>query len=214
MKILREVEDRSVDILVGTQMVTKGHDFSGITLVGVVSADDSLNIPDFRASEKTFQLLTQVAGRSGRGNLPGHVFLQTYHPGHHSIEASREHDFLRFYREEMVFRKVAEYPPYFRLVLFLIEGANEKRVQSFAGQVKNLVDSMGLEEKRIRVVGPAPAFVYKVKNRYRWRILLKGKEVGFLHRWADQILDTVESDPRFKKSGIRFMADADPIHLL
>jgi len=214
MKILKEVEDRLVDILVGTQMVAKGHDFSGITLVGVVSADDSLNIPDFRSSEKTFQLITQVAGRSGRGDLPGSVLLQTFHPGHHSIEASREHDFLQFYKDEIVFRKVAEYPPFFRLVLFHIEGTNEKRVESFAGQIKNLADSMGVEKKGIRVVGPAPAFINKVKNRFRWRILLKGTKVGPLHQAVNHILNTVESGGRFKRSGIRFMADADPIYLL
>lgn len=111
LKLLRQIRNRNVDIIVGTQMLAKGHDFPSITLVGVICADLSLSLPDFRASERTFQLLAQVAGRAGRGKEPGRVIMQTYNPDHFTIEASRKQDFLEFFNQESPFRKALMYPP-------------------------------------------------------------------------------------------------------
>jgi primosomal protein N' (replication factor Y) len=115
-KILQALEQRKIDILIGTQMITKGHDFPFITLVGVISADTALNMPDFRAAERTFQLITQVAGRGGRGETPGKVIIQTFNPDHYALRHAQNHDYKSFYTEEIDFRKALQYPPFGRII--------------------------------------------------------------------------------------------------
>jgi primosomal protein N' (replication factor Y) len=129
-QILKSLESGKIDILVGTQMIVKGHDFPNVTFVGVVSADTSLHFPDFRSSERTFQLLTQVAGRAGRGEVFGEVVIQTYNPDHYSILKAKDHDFIGFYLEENQFRQALDYPPFSRLVNFRLVGNSEKRTKA------------------------------------------------------------------------------------
>jgi primosomal protein N' (replication factor Y) len=167
------------DILVGTQIVAKGLDFPRVTLVGAVSADTSLNLPDFRSAERTFGLLTQVAGRAGRSELPGTVIVQTYAPGHFAIQAAARHDYMGFYRDELHFRQESGYPPFAQLVRLTfnarIEEACRVESQSLAERLQAWVAAnpgAGLE-----VIGPAPCFIGKSHDRYFWQILLRGQDV-------------------------------------
>ncbi len=132
-QILKGLESGKIDILVGTQMIVKGHDFPNVTFVGVVSADTSLHFPDFRSSERTFQLLTQVAGRAGRGEVFGEVVIQTFNPDHYSILRAKDHDFIGFYQEEIQFRKALDYPPFSRFINFRLVGNSEKRTKADGG---------------------------------------------------------------------------------
>jgi len=164
------------DILIGTQMVAKGLDFPNVTLVGVVSADTCLNLPDYKAGERTFQLLTQVAGRAGRGDKGGHVIVQTYSPEHYAIELGKAHDYRGFYNEEIACRNEGQYPPFSRLILIVVSGKSLPVVErhSFC-----LVRALGAQIKssnrwkRTRILGPAPCALARVKGMHRWQILLK-----------------------------------------
>lgn len=162
------------DILLGTQMVAKGFDIPKVTLVGVISADTALNLPDFRAAERTFQLLTQVAGRTGRGELGGEVVIQTYSPDHYAIQLAKKQDYLGFYEKEIRERKELNYPPFSRLgrVVFSspVEEETRREAHRFASELARR--TIG----RVQILGPAPAPISKVKGSYRWQILLKGKE--------------------------------------
>ncbi|HZQ36051.1 MAG TPA: primosomal protein N' [Dehalococcoidia bacterium] len=170
------VAARAVDIVVGTQIIAKGHDFGGVTLVGVVSADLSLNIPDFRAAERTFQLLVQVAGRAGRRDRPGRVFVQTYAPGHYAIRAAAEQDYAAFYAREAAFRRQLSYPPFGALTRLIHanrdEAAAEHSAERYAAKLRTERQRLGLPGPEI--VGPAPCYLSKLAGRYRWQILLRG----------------------------------------
>jgi len=176
--IIKDVEDCEIDILVGTQMVTKGLDFKNVTLVGVLSADVTLNLPDFMSSERTFQLLTQVAGRAGRGDIQGEVVVQTYNPEHYSIIAASEQDFEKFYEEEIQIRQVLEYPPYKNIAVLLIAGLYENQVIKSANNVYyNLNDIIEKKFKgQFTMFGPNPAIFERLNNKYRWQILIKYNE--------------------------------------
>ncbi|HLZ68820.1 MAG TPA: primosomal protein N' [Dehalococcoidia bacterium] len=170
------VAGHKVDIVVGTQIIAKGHDFSGVTLVGVVSADLSLNIPDFRAAERTFQLLVQVAGRAGRRARPGRVFVQTYAPGHYAVRAAAEQDYAAFYAREAAFRRQLAYPPYGALTRLVHanrnEAAAEQQAERYAAKLRAERQRLGLPGPEI--VGPAPCYLSKLAGRFRWQILLRG----------------------------------------
>ncbi|HHT74348.1 MAG TPA: primosomal protein N' [Firmicutes bacterium] len=169
--ILKSFAAGRTHILIGTQMVAKGLDFPNVTLVGVLSADLSLNLPDIRASERTFQLLTQVAGRAGRGDRPGRVIIQCYDPAHFAIQAAKEHDYRRFFRQEISFRRQMGYPPFAELVRILCtgpEGAAEKHIR----QIGKFLKDNGVTQDQL--YGPAPAPIGKIKGRHRWQIVLKG----------------------------------------
>ena len=168
----RQFRDHKANILIGTQMIAKGFDFPGVTLVGVVAADTTLNLPDFRAPERTFQLLTQVAGRTARGSGGGRVIVQTYHPDHYSILAAAKHDYPSFYKEELEHRRQLAYPPFSDLLRFLFSGADEKAVFEAAGWFSGLLEPVagGAE-----ILGPAPASLYRIKEQYRVQIILKGE---------------------------------------
>jgi primosomal protein N' (replication factor Y) len=212
-RILKGVEGGDVDILIGTQMVAKGHDYHGITLVGIISADDSLNIPDFRASERTFQLITQVAGRAGRGNIKGDVILQTYNPDHYAIKCAKEHDFAEFYSQEGKFREALNYPPYSKIVSFKIEGRDEKKTEDFSYELGEMLDGIMGWHGDVEKLGPSKAIIYKMKNRYRWHIILKGKKVSSLKRIVSIAVEKVNSAAMLK-GGIKLYIDVDPIHLI
>lgn len=178
--VFRRFSEGGADILVGTQMIAKGMDWPLVTLVGIVAADLTLTLPDFRAAERTFSLLTQAAGRAGRGSRPGHVVIQTYNPEHYSVEAASRQDFDRFYDQEIAYREALHYPPYGHLVLIEVTAATEQeaaaRAELLGGRLRELAQTVG-EESPLLVMGPAPAPLARLRNRYRQHILLKaGRE--------------------------------------
>lgn len=208
-RIIKEMEEGEIDILIGTQMVTKGHDLPGITLVGVLCADTILNFPDFRAAEKTFQTLTQVAGRAGRGETPGEVYIQTYNPDHYSLVFAKEQDYQGFYQKELIFRRELGYPPFSRLVSFLFSGSVEKKVEEKTEEFVKIVAKF--RSSSIEVLGPAPAPMVKLKGKYRWRCLIKGSEVKKLQAVTREIL---KKWAEVQKEGVRLEVDVDPQNLL
>jgi primosomal protein N' (replication factor Y) (superfamily II helicase) len=214
-KILNRVRRGELNLLVGTQMIAKGHDLPRVTLVGVPAADLSLNLPDFRAAERTCQLLTQVAGRAGRGSLPGKVLIQTYNPDHYSIQMARTQDYLPFYRAELPFRKEMGYPPFGRLVNLRLEGIAEARVRRQAGNLKRIVGRL-LEEKKygeqIEALGPAAAPLSRLKGKHRLQMLLKGKKWRLLHELAERTLAEMEREHPLP--GVKLIVDVDPVNML
>jgi len=181
-EILDRVRDGEVDVLLGTQMIAKGLDFPGVTLVGVVNADVGLNLPDFRAAERTFQLIAQVAGRAGRGDRAGRVLVQTARPDHFALRAAAEHDYLRFAGRETADREAPGYPPHLRLANLLYTGPGEERVAGAAVELGEWLREL-IEEREIRglrVVGPAPCAIERVRSRWRWHLLLKAEEPAIL----------------------------------
>jgi len=208
-RILTSLDRGEIDILVGTQMITKGHDFPGVTLVGVVSADTSLNIPDFRAAEKTFQVLTQVSGRGGRGDSPGRVIVQTINPDNASIRLARDHNYISFYDNEIAERRELGYPPFSRMVNLVISSTNETAVGDYVKKLHTVASDIARREGgSVSILGPAEAPLYKVKGRYRWQLLLKGPDTAPLHSLAKQIL-AHGRDP-----GLRIKVDVDPMNFM
>ncbi len=173
-RLYRHFREGKADILIGTQMIAKGFDFPRVTLVGAVTADTVLNLPDFRAAERTFQLLTQVSGRAGRGRGGGRVIIQTYHPEHYAIKAAAGHDYQTFYQQELELRRALLYPPFTDLVRFLLSGRDEALLWEAAGHLSTLLkESRGEAE----LLGPAQAPLYRLKNDYRVHIMLKGEKL-------------------------------------
>jgi primosomal protein N' (replication factor Y) (superfamily II helicase) len=205
--ILESVRCGEVDLLVGTQMITKGLDFHNVTLVAVILADLSLNLPDFRSAERTFQLLTQAAGRAGRGERPGRVLIQTYAPHHYSVRAARDQDYARFIRREMELRRELMYPPFARLALVRIEGAEAGDVSDDATKIAALLTS-STKLENVRVLGPAPAPIERINKRYRWQVLIKAGERSVLRAALSQI-----ASYRTRKD-VRVSIDIDPINML
>jgi primosomal protein N' (replication factor Y) (superfamily II helicase) len=180
--ILAAFIDRQADVLIGTQMIAKGLDLPWVTLVGVVSADHGLALPDFRASERTFQLLTQVAGRAGRSLMGGHVVLQTYQPEHYAIQAAAAHDYAAFYAREIAYREEMGYPPYRRLVRMLFQHAQPAQAREDCEQSARVLRRL-IEEREHRdthLIGPAPCFYERLDGRYRWQIVLRGPDPAAL----------------------------------
>lgn len=176
--ILDQFVRHQADILIGTQMIAKGLDLPLVTLVGVISADTSLNLPDFRAGERTFQLLTQVAGRAGRSILGGKVILQTYAPEHYAIQAASHHDYAAFYEREIAFRREQEYPPFKRLIRLLYSHTGQKQAEQEADRLhrmlRTLIAQRGLPA--LDLIGPAPAFFHRVRGEYRYQIIVRGPD--------------------------------------
>ncbi len=215
-KILKDLRDGNIDILVGTQMVAKGHDFPNITLVGIVCADLSLGFPDFRAGERTFQLLAQVAGRAGRGQMPGQVVLQTYNPSHYSITAAKEQDFLRFYNQEIVFRKALSYPPFSRLAQLAISGRDKKETGRFAQSFGELLLRLQAADpefvRHVEILGPIEAPLAKIDGNYRWQVLLKGLKTAPLHAFVNLLVH--RHHEWFDNRRIKVAVDVDPYFML
>lgn len=169
-KLLEKFKKKEANILLGTQMIAKGLDFEDVTFVGVLNADISLNVPDFRASERTFQLLCQVSGRSGRGKKSGTVIIQTYNPHHYAIETAARHDYISFYKQEMLYRQKAKYPPYCHLVSIIVQSKDEMKGHQAAMDIKNYLSS---HIHKGAVLGPAKSVIYKMQDIYRERIFIK-----------------------------------------
>ncbi len=213
LQILKSVRNRETDILVGTQMVAKGHDFPGITLVGIICADLSLCFPDFRAGERAFQLMAQVAGRAGRGDTPGRVILQTYNPTHFSVIAAKHQDFRMFYEREIAFRKALNYPPVSKMIQLKISGENKNKTSEFAQDIGDICRRLHSSDpdfsKYVIIMGPAEAAVSRLANQYRRQILLKGLNTAHLHRFVQRLKH--EHPQLFHNRQVRVVADVDPV---
>lgn len=209
--LYQRLEKREIDILIGTQMVAKGHDLPGVTLVGVISADLSLGIPDFRSGERTFQLITQVAGRAGRGGEPGKVIVQTYNPEHPCIKFAAEQDSVGFLNEELQLRDELGYPPFSRLVNFKFHGAVESKTADAAkgtGEAaKKLMSKVPIGA--INILGPSPSPIYKIRNQYRWQMLLRSANLNILHKFSKRLISVLSRSGSL--NGVKVSVDVDPI---
>ncbi len=202
-QILSAFANLEADILIGTQMIVKGHDFPNVTLVGVLAADLSLNISDYRAGERTFQLLTQAVGRAGRGEIPGEAVIQTYQPDHYCIESSIAQDYLRFYEEEISYRQLVSYPPVAQL--FAIHGSceDEKLLEMGMEYISRFLKKIDCE-KRLCIIGPANETVAKIADLYRKVIYVKQEDVSYLLRMKKQLERYIEINSGFKNIKIQF----------
>jgi len=183
-RTLIDFSQGKIDMLVGTQMLAKGHDFPNVTLVGVVSVDAGLALPDFRSAERTFQLITQVAGRAGRGDRPGRVLIQTYHPYHYALRHACAQDYEQFFNEEIVYRQNHSYPPFVALASVLIHGADLGRVRADALELRRELDKANTE-RSCRILGPAPAPLARLKGEHRFQVLIKSRSRRQLRTVAD-----------------------------
>ena len=206
--ILTGFRERAFDILVGTQMIAKGHDIPNVTLVGVISADIGLGMPDFRAAERTFQLLTQVAGRAGRGQLPGQVLVQTINPEHYAVSHAAAQDFNAFYNQELHFRKAMRYPPFSALANVLVRSEKQEDALRMSSEIAHLLTP---PPENIKVLGPAEAPVPRLKNEYRYQLLIKAKDRRALNETLRQLrMHAIER----KWSATALVIDVDPLTLL
>lgn len=209
-KILSAFANREADILVGTQMIVKGHDFPFVTLVGVLAADMSLHVSDYRASERTFQLLTQAAGRAGRGNRPGEVVIQTYQPEHYSIQTAKTQDYLSFFEEEISFRKMLRYPPVWNMLVIHIAALEAEEAQRLAKEIHDRIASLGIDRRKLQMIGPSDALIAKVNDVYKKVIYLKSADYETLINIKDVLERQITSDPVFKTGTVQF--DFNPMN--
>lgn len=209
-KALASIGAREVDIVIGTQIIAKGHDFPNISLVGVVNADSSFHLPDFRASEKSFQLFTQMAGRAGRGERPGRVVIQTYNPRHPSIVHATGHDFRGFAEEELRFRLEFGYPPFCRMARIVISASSPGDAETGATRLYESLSRVQVSP-RVEIIGPAPAVLSKVQNRYRWNLLLRSSQARPLHTLLDAAAVHAE---RLLPKRASLQVDVDPVSLM
>ncbi len=215
ISLLKDIRNGNIDILVGTQMVAKGHDYPRITLVGIICADLALSMPDFRAGERTFQLLAQVAGRAGRGSHPGRVILQTYNPDHFTIKAACCQDFEQFYNQEIEQRRVLGYPPFSRLIQIRIFGRDREQTSAAAGELGRRARSLQKSYNEycgVQVLGPVEAPLARIAGRYRWQLLLKAVSSELLRRFATKLCFD-DQGPRVK-GRVGISIDVDPMDMM
>jgi primosomal protein N' (replication factor Y) len=212
--VLESFAAGDLDILVGTQMITKGHHFPRVTLVGVVAADQSLFFPEYHAGERTFQLLTQVAGRAGRGEAKGKVLIQTFHPDHYVFQAVKSMDYQGFFKQELEVRRQSGYPPFTRLALVRLSGDHEERVdraaQKLAAALRNALQRDRELASRVRLLGPAPPGLARLKGRFRRQMLLKSYGRGPLIETLSRLRQIWSQAPR---SRVDLTVDMDPGNL-
>lgn len=209
---LEAVRERQVDVLIGTQMLTKGHDFPNITLVGIVNADTALQLADFRAGETTVQLLMQVAGRAGRGDQAGRVLLQTYNPSHYTIASVVHMEYLAFCEKELEAREQLQYPPFTRLLRLLVTSPDEELTQQAAHELAGLCRTVGSElrsqEHHLAILGPSPAPLAKLKKRFRWHLYVKAWTSQALQQFAEAVLERSQASPLQRR--VQVAIDRDP----
>jgi len=205
-EIISDFEKNNINILTGTQIISKGLNFPNVTLVGILYLDDILNLPDFRASENIFNLIVQVSGRAGRDKKVGEVIIQTYLKDHFAIKYATSYQFQKFYLEELNLRKKLNYPPFCRLIKLTIEGKDENKVARFAGKIHKLL-SNDIKEKSVEMLGPAPAPISKIKSKFRYQILIKTKKISYVRK-------SLNSIERRKYHSINVIIDIDPVSLL
>ncbi len=210
LAILKAVRAREIDILIGTQMIAKGLHFPHITLVGVVWADSGLGMPDYKASERTFSLLSQVTGRAGRGETTGRVLVQTYQPHHYAIQLARQHDYTGFFEREIEVRRPLAYPPWSRLVNVRFSGPREERVQTAARQVAEFLHERG-SRRGVEILGPSPAPLVKLKDQTRWHLLLKSMHHTVLHELCTAVL---AEESRLCPHTVTMTLDIDPENMM
>ena len=210
-EILNKFKNENIDILIGTQMVVKGHHFPNVTLVGVIAADSSLNIDDYRANERTFQILTQVAGRAGRENLPGNVIIQTYNPDNFAIETSKKQDYDLFYDTEIKLRNQLNYPPFCDIIVIGFVGRDEIEIKNVSNYIYKILKS-NLEKNGINIFMPMPAPIDKIQNKYRWRIIAKGKVDDEVNIIINKCLKNIYEKNNIKNTNI--IIDINPNNML
>jgi len=210
-RILGQFARGGIDILTGTQMIAKGHDFPRVTLVGVVSADGILGLPDFRAGERTFQLLTQMAGRAGRGELPGRVVVQSYYPDHYAIQFGARQDYNGFYEKELEFRRLMHYPPFTALASVIVRDRKLERAIGYARVIEKAFAADAAPPARVRVLGPAPAALARLKRDFRFQFLLKATDRRMLQETLRGVMVTAR---QAKIPAGALLVDVDPISLL
>ncbi len=211
LKILQAVRDREVDILIGTQMIAKGLHFPFMTLVGVVWADSSLAIPDYKSSERTYQLLSQVTGRAGRESLPGNVIVQTHQPLHYTINYAQQHDYVKLYDKEILLRQQLGYPPFSRIVNIRINGAEEAKVIKTADTVADFLRKISKSMNHLDILGPAPSPLVRIKNKTRWQILMKSSQPSHLHHICRQLS---EKSSKLCDAKVQLIIDVDPENMM
>ena len=205
-KLLEEFRKEPASILLGTQMVAKGLDIHEVTLVGIISADLSLFLPDFRAFERTFQLITQVAGRAGRGEIPGTVILQTFNPDNHVVKAASKHDFESFAAMELQARKELNFPPFSRLILIELSSTDQKTITTLSGNITKYLSSHLPETTE--VLGPVDAPIPRKRGKYRMHILIKSRNPRHLKTFIQDVIDT------YSKGKETVIVDVDPVDLI
>jgi primosomal protein N' (replication factor Y) len=209
-QVLTEFSDGRIDMLVGTQMIAKGHDFPNVTLVGVMGVDIGLGLPDLRSAERTFQLITQVAGRSGRGEKPGRVMIQTYYPDHYALKFARDQDYLGFYNKEITYRQRLAYPPFYVLASILIKHRDYVTASKTANVLRRELDSAN-PDRRVRILGPAPASLSRLKGEFRIQIIIKAEN----RRMLRETLDIALSEADEAGCDLRTVfVEIDPVNLM
>lgn len=194
-KMITAFKNQEYDILLGTQIVSKGLDFDNVTLVGVINADTSLNIPDFRSSETTFSLLAQVAGRAGRSTKEGEVIIQTFNPDHYAIQYTKKHDYLGFYNKEMFIRRELKYPPFYYICYLKISGKDSDYIYGEVNKIKKVLEN---KLENTIILGPSPCTIFKLNNIYRYGIILKYKKEDNLREVLDKIIDHYKDNSKLK----------------
>ena len=208
--IYNTFKEGKADILIGTQMISKGLDFKNVTLVGVLAADMSINIPDYRAAERTFQIITQVAGRAGRGEKQGEVIIQTYTPEHYSLEYAVNYDYEGFYEKEFTVRALMKYPPFGKILLINGISKKEDLLKNFMHKISNVIKPLVEKEIDVDILGPIPCLVAKVKENYRWQIVIKGE---FKSEFAKKIKELLYDENKNVYNDIRISMDINPNNL-
>ena len=211
-EILNKFRNENIDILIGTQMVVKGHHFPNVTLVGVISADMNLNLGDYNANEKTFQTLTQVAGRAGRGEYEGRVIIQTYNPDNYAIEYSKIQDYDKFYNAEIELRKQLKYPPFCDIILIDMSAKNMNELELVAKKLHTYLKNRVINEKfGLLLYSPVPSPIDRIKDRYRWRMIIKCK---YDERVNNLLTDSLEEFLKMKTKTARVNIEINPNNML
>lgn len=209
--LLKRMARREIDVLIGTQMITKGHDFPGIALVGILSADASLNVPDFRAHERTFQVITQVSGRAGRADIPGEVVVQSMNPDHPILQAASEYRCYDYYRMEIDTRKAFEFPPFSRMAMIRFEHRQAHQLEKFATELCHVLTHTATKRNwDCSVIGPSEAPISKIKNVCRWQSLIKSSTIKDLH----QMLAVANQFHAHQKAPVKMIFDVDPVSVM
>jgi primosomal protein N' (replication factor Y) len=215
-ELLRKFSLHEIDVLIGTQMITKGYDFPRVTLVGVLAADFSLGFPDFRAAEKTFQILSQVAGRAGRGEQKGRVIVQTFYPEHYAVAAAKNHDYPSFFEQETALRRQLGYPPFSFLACLRLQGNHESRTsdvsKELAEEMAGVIGRWPKRGREVQVLGPVEAPLAKIRGKYRWQIFVKSRSSALLHHFLKKV--AARSAKLLRGKGVELVVDIDPYQML
>lgn len=210
-RILSSFADGEADILLGTQMIVKGHDFPNVTLVGALAADMSLNLSDYHSAERTFQLLAQAAGRAGRAQKPGEVVIQTYNPEHYAITLAAQHDYESFYEQELSYRELADFPPVCHMLTMQFYSSDAGAGMERAGRIAQAISSM--EGEVPELIGPAEALIGKLKDTYRTGLYVRHKDIALLHRVKDIAEETeAELNMMDASADVMLQFDFDPVN--